>query len=642
MKTKKPTRRLAFLFIANSLLLTACGAEKADVSDTTDTAASTEQTQPASGQMAEPALTGTNLYWGDLHVHSRLSFDSYTFGNNNLTGADAFRFARGEPIMGHTGVEAQLKQPLDFLLVSDHAELLGVMVGLQEKHPSLLKTDLGKRWSTFFEQGELRKITDETVSYLRGDTALGDDVPTEYIKDVWKDIVETADQYNEPGKFTAFIGYEWTSMINSRNLHRNVIFRDDSDKALTVQPFSALDSNDPEKLWEFLDQYESQSDGSVMSIPHNGNLSDGLMFAEHTIPGEPLTPDYAERRARWEPIYEMTQVKGDSEAHPMLSPNDEFADFENWDETDIGMNPIKEDEKASTYIHGYARPALKVGLRLRESLGTNPFKFGMIGSTDSHTAFATADDNNYFGKFVDSEPGSDRLNNRMAGTLWHNRTLAASGYAAIWATENTRAGLYDALKRREVYATSGPRIAVRLFGGWNFSDEDAQAGNLAERGYAQGVPMGGDLIAAASTENAAPSFIVSALKDPDGANLDRIQIVKAWQQDGKTAEKIYNVAWSDKRALDKNGKLDALESTVDLKEPSYTNTVGAANLSAHWRDPDFNPEQSAFYYARVIEIATPRWTSYDAARFDQPLPDDVPSETKERAYTSPIWYTPPE
>lgn len=621
-----------------TLLFAACSSPKESTTEAvviesgSDTAAATETTK------TQP----NNLYWGDLHVHSRLSFDAYSFGNSNLSGADAFRFARGEAIMGHTGVEAQLKRPLDFLLVSDHAEFLGIMAGLEDKHPLIGSSEIGKRWLGYFYGGEMRRITDEYVSYLSGELSLGDGIPPEFTKDVWKSIVETADQHNEPGKFTAFIGYEWTSMINSRNLHRNVLFRDDADKTIDVQPFSALDSSDPEKLWEFLANYERETQGQVMSIPHNGNLSNGLMFAEHTISDEPLTTDYAKRRARWEPIYEMTQVKGDSEAHPMLSPQDEFADFENWDETDIGMNPIKESEKRTVYQHEYARPALKVGLRLRESLGDNPFKFGMIGSTDSHTAFATADDNNYFGKFPDSEPSADRLSNKMAGTLWHNRTLASSGYAAIWAQNNTRTDLFDALKRKEVYATSGPRIAVRLFAGWGFSEDDATAHDMAERGYANGVPMGGDLLPSNNADNGqGPTFIVSALKDPDGANIDRIQIVKAWR-DGQTShEKIYNVAWSDERSLDESGKLPALSSTVDASQATYRNDIGVSSLAAHWQDPDFNAKQSAFYYARVIEIATPRWTTYDAARFDQALPNDVPAEIKERAYTSPIWYTAP-
>ena len=377
-----------------------------------------------------------------------------------------------------------------------------------------------------------------------------------------------------------------------------------------------------------------------MAIPHNGNLSDGAMFAEQTLSGEPLDRAYAETRARWEPVYEVTQIKGDAEAHPLLSPDDEFADYENWDQSDIGANLKPEDKKADMYAHEYARPVLKLGLRLEESLGVNPFKFGLIGSTDSHTTLSTADDDNFFGKFPDSEPSPERMNNTMGGILWPNRHLTASGYAAVWASANTREALFDSLRRREVYASTGPRIVVRFFGGWGYPEDAIDRPDFAAVGYAGGVPMGGDLTAA--PDGTAPSFLVHAAMDPDGASLDRIQIVKGWvAADGSLAERVYDVAWSGDRTVDaQSGRLAAVASTVNVDDATYTNDAGASQLGAVWVDPDFDPATRAIYYVRVLEIPTPRWTTYDAVRYGLELPDDVPAAVQERAYTSPIWYTP--
>ena len=500
---------------------------------------------------------------------------------------------------------------------------------------------MGKRWDGFISEGNIGAVVAEFVAYIGGTKALDDYVPDAFISDVWGSAIAAAERYNKPGEFTAFIGYEWTSMIDGANLHRNILFRDGPEKTLKIKPYSALDSNDPEELWKFLDSYEATTAGSVMSIPHNGNLSAGMMFAEKDLAGSVFDLDYAKRRARWEPIIEMTQVKGDSETHPLISPSDAFADFENWDKTDIGMNVIKDEDKVEVFIHSYARPALKVGLKIQDQLGTNPYKFGMIGSTDSHTAFATADDDNYFGKFVGSEPSPARMTNKMGGAMWENRLLTASGYVAIWAQENTREALYDSLTRKEVYATTGPRITVRFFGGWEFQTEDSEPDNIVNAGYGSGVPMGGELgDLAKDASGKAPSFLLSAMKDPNGANLDRIQIVKGWTDQGKTYEKVYDVGVSDGRVADANGVAPMLGSTVNVKTAEYDNSIGAKQLSTRWTDPDFNPKQSAFYYARVIEIPTPRWTTYDAVRFELPLPTDVPAEIRERAYTSPIWYTP--
>ncbi len=620
-------------------MLTACGATIEEHPANGAVSANGEQKTGILSPAGKAA--NTQLYWGDLHVHSMTSFDSYSFGNKTLTAADAFRFARGEAVTAHTGEVARLSRPLDFLLVSDHAEFMGMLEGLQNEHPMLQTNPIGRRWSSLVKAGDMQTITNEFVEYVAGTRPLGDYLPKQFQQDVWNSAIETAERFNEPGEFTAFIGYEWTAMIKGRNLHRNVLFRDGAEKAAQQTPFSALSSNNPEQLWNHLSDYEEQTGGRVMAIPHNSNLSAGMMFDEKTLRGSPLDAAYAQRRAYFEPVVEVTQVKGDSETHPLISPNDEFSDFENWDKTDIGMNQITDAEKDFAYRHSYARPALGLGLRFAATLGQNPYQFGMLGSTDSHTALATADDDNFFGKFVGSEPTPERLTNKMGGAMWHNRTLSASGYAAVWATENSRAALFDALERREVYATTGPRITVRFFAGWDFTQDDAHATGLAERGYSKGVPMGSVLSTAdRNRKHSSPSFIVSALKDPEGANLDRVQIVKSWEDDGEIHERVYEVAWAGERTLNASGTLPPLPSTVDVQTASYANTNGASALTAHWRDPDFDSKQHALYYARVLEILTPRWTTYDAVRFEQALPQDVPAEIQARAYTSPIWFQP--
>ena len=451
-------------------------------------------------------------------------------------------------------------------------------------------------------------------------------------------MAQTADDYNDPGRFTALTGYEWTSMIDGNNLHRVVIYRDGAEKAGRLPPFSGQDSLDPRDLWRALARYEAETGGEVIAIPHNGNLSNGMMFPAKSVDGRPLDRAYAQLRSRWEPIAEITQVKGDSEAHPTLSPNDEFADFENWDWDNIGRSAAKEDWMLP---HEYARGALKLGLGFEAELGINPFKFGMIGSTDNHTSLATAAENNYFGKFAESEPGPARLENAMAaGQLWENWKIVASGYAAVWARENTRQELFAAMKRREVYATTGTRIAVRFFGGWDYDAGLAHDPAYLDTAYGTGVPMGGDLTAA--PEGAAPTFIAVAAKDPDWANLDRIQIVKGWlDSQGNLHEKVHDVALSDGREVNpQTGKAPPVGTTVNVADASFTNAIGAPMLAAVWTDPDFDPAERAFYYARVIEIPTPRWTAYDAKYFKIDLPDHIPATVQDRAYTSPIWYTP--
>ncbi|MDE0064208.1 MAG: DUF3604 domain-containing protein [Gammaproteobacteria bacterium] len=578
-----------------------------------------------------------NLYWGDTHLHSRNSADAYSLGNMNLTPADAYRFARGQELTAHNGMRVRLRRPLDFLVVSDHAEYLGGYYRFGVGDPLVVNTDAGRQWAAFIAQGNPEQMI-ATFTGSMDDPETYPPFPSETRRLIWQDVAQTADDYNDPGRFTAFTGYEWTSMIDGNNLHRVVIYKDGADKAGRLPPFSGQDSLDPRDLWRALARYEAETGGEVIAIPHNGNLSNGMMFPAKSVDGRPLDRAYAQLRSRWEPIAEVTQVKGDSEAHPTLSPDDEFADFENWDWDNIGRSAPKEDWMLP---HEYARGALKLGLGFEAELGVNPFKFGMIGSTDNHTSLATAAEDNYFGKFAESEPGPARLENAMAaGQLWENWKIVASGYAAVWARENTREELFAAMKRREVYATTGTRIAVRFFGGWDYDPGVIHQPAYLDIAYANGVPMGGDLTAA--PQGAAPTFIAVAAKDPDWANLDRIQIIKGWlDSKGNLHEKVHDVALSDGREVNpESGKAPPVGTTVNVAEASYTNTIGAPMLAAVWTDPDFDPAERAFYYARVIEIPTPRWTAYDAKYFKIDLPDHIPATVQDRAYTSPIWYTP--
>jgi hypothetical protein len=577
-----------------------------------------------------------NVYWGDTHLHTRNSPDAYSLGNRNLSPEDAYRFARGQELVAHNSMKVRLRRPLDFLVVSDHGEFLGAYYRHSTGDPSVVETEVGKRWTQFLKEGEPgRMMAAFTQSIYEPDPNYV--LPMASKRLIWQDVADTADRYNDPGKFTAFSGYEWTSMIDGNNLHRVLVFKDDAEKVGQIAPFSAQDSIDPEDLFEALEEYESKTGGEVLSIPHNGNLSNGLMFSSTTLSGSPLSRAYAETRIRWEPLYEVTQVKGDGEAHPFLSPDDEFADYETWDADNIGRTHPKEDWMLQ---HEYARSALKLGLKFESELGVNPFKFGIIGSTDSHTALATAAEDNFFGKFPESEPTATRTETHVAGRLWSSWRLASSGYAAVWARENTRESLFAAMKRKETYGTTGSRIVVRFFGGWEYADDDVDRPDYADIGYAKGVPMGGDLTR--GPRGKAPSFMVVASKDPDGATLDRVQIVKGWlEKDGSLGEKVYDVALSDGRQVDaKTGKAPPVGSTVNVAQASYTNSIGDAQLAAFWSDPDFDRKQRAFYYVRVIEIPTPRWTTYDAKFFGIQLPAEVPLIQQDRAYTSAIWYTP--
>ena len=578
-----------------------------------------------------------NVYWGDTHLHTRNSADAYSMGNMNMTPAQAYRFARGQEMIAHNGMRVQLRRPLDFLVVSDHSEYLGGFYRFDVKDPLVMDTVAGRRWADYVAEGDYASFFSAFVDSIN-EPENHPPFPKEVQKIIWEDVGKTADEHNQPGHFTAFIGYEWTSMIEGNNLHRVVIYRDGAVRTSQLPPFTSQESKDPRDLWRALDQYETATGGEVMAIAHNGNLSNGMMFPDEAVDGKKLNLSYAETRARWEPIYEVSQVKGDGESHSTLSPTDEFADFETWDWDNIGRSAEKEDWMLA---HEYVRGALKLGLVHEEKLGVNPFKFGMIGSTDGHNTISTPEEDNFFGKFPESEPKPERMTSGLAmGRLWQNSNIVASGYAAVWSTENTRAALFDAMKRREVYATTGSRIQVRFFGGWDYTVHDVDNPNYLDIAYSGGVPMGGDLTNGPGDR--APTFMAVASKDPNGANLDRIQIVKGWLDgQGEVQEKVYDVAWSGDRVIEpESGRLPAVGSTVDVKTATYANTIGVAELAVVWTDPDFDVNERAFYYVRVLEIPIPRWSTKDAVYFDVEVPSGIPLSIQDRAYTSPIWYTP--
>jgi hypothetical protein len=589
----------------------------------------------------------TRPLFGDTHLHTGFSMDAGAFGAK-LGPRDAYRLARGEEIMASSGQPVKLSRPLDFLVVADHSDNMGFFPDLFAGKPELLANPTGRQWYDMIKSGKGADAAIQIIVAFSQGTfpkELMYTPGTRAYRGAWQETIAAAEAYNDPGRFTAFIGFEWTSNTGGNNLHRNVIFRDDGARASQVEPFTVYPpqgSDDPVDLWKWMDNYQQKTGGSVLAIAHNGNLSNGRMFPLVEAFGKPLDAEYAATRARFERLYEMTQTKGTGEAHPFLSPNDEFAAFEIWDKGNLDLSVAKTPQMLE---YEYARSALKLGLKLEERLGTNPYKFGMIGSSDAHTGLAAMEEENFFGKTTPQEPGPERMlatfvNNAKVGAKIMDWEVGASGYAAVWATENTREAIWDAMERRETYATTGPRMIVRFFGGWDFVPADAHDRMPAFVGYTKGVPMGGDL--RRPPAGRVPTFLVAALKDPIGANLDRIQVVKGWMDaKGELHEQVYDVAWSDGRKPDpRTGKLPSVGSTVDGENATWTNTIGDPELITVWKDPDFDPAQRAFYYARVIEIPTPRWTAYDAKRFgNKPLPGTRMTVT-ERAYTAPIWFTP--
>jgi hypothetical protein len=582
----------------------------------------------------------TQPLWGDTHLHTSLSLDARAAGVI-LSPEDAYRFARGDEVTTTGGLRIRIGQPLDFLVVTDHSDAMGAMTEIVAGNPALLTDPTVRDWHNRISQGgevafdAALEVVDVFSQGKTPEVLLSRD----FAKTIWQQVIDAAEAYNDPGRFSAVIGYEWTSTTDGNNLHRNVIYRDGADLARQVLPYTVVESDNPEDLWKWMAGYEEQTGGRVLAIPHNGNLSNGLMFPDvNPATNRRLTAAYARNRARWEPLYEATQIKGDGEAHPLLSPNDEFADYETWDSGNLG--PVL--KKPEMLQYEYAREALKNGLKHEARLGANPYKFGLQGATDSHTGLTTAEEDNFFGKHSQTEPNLKRMTTdvgHFAENRWPGWYQVASGYTGVWATENTREAIFDAMMRKETYATTGSRIAVRFFGGWDFVASDADTRLPANVGYYKGVPMGGDLSGAPA--DTSPSFLVAARKDPMSGNLDRIQIVKGWlDKKGNTREKVFDVVWSGDRAPGADGKLPPVGNTVDVANANWSNTIGAPELITVWTDPDFNPGERAFYYARVIEIPTPRWTAYEAKYFNVEAPKESPMITQERAYTSPIWYTP--
>ena len=566
-----------------------------------------------------------NLYWGDLHIHTSYSTDAYISGVK-ATPNDAYTFVKGGEIKHAGGYGIRMSRPLDFAAVTDHSEYIGV---LRATDPDLPLKNRGLRE---------RLLKDGRISntLLMAQTMLGFDLENalvpgwkDFSRAAWRDIVATAEKHNDPGRFTAFIGYEWSSMPGERNLHRNVIYRSAHVPEL---PFSSVDSEDPRDLWTALEQQRKQGMTSF-AIPHNGNVSDGRMYDEVMFDGKMMDASYARRRMENEPLSEMFQVKGSSETHPLLSNEDEFAGFEIYDTL---LSQSQEDSRARG---SYIRDALRTGLEMSHNEGFNPYRFGVIGSSDGHNASSPVDENNYHGKLpiLDGSAGL-RMGeaNFYPASMPGGQRWSSAGLAAVWAQENTRGSLYDAMLRKETYATSGPRIVVRFFGGWNYPKDLFKQQNWVAQAEQHGVTMGQTLPAG---DAAAPAFAVWAMRDPLSGNLDRIQIIKGWVDDaGKSHEKLFNVAWSGPRSLDTAGNLSPVGNTVDATTATYANSIGSGQLSAVWTDPEFDPLQEVFYYARVIEIPTPRWSTYDAVTLGVPAPK--PISLQERAVTSAIWYQP--
>jgi hypothetical protein len=588
--------------------------------------------------------------WGDTHLHTGQSMDAGGFGAR-LTHEEAYRFARGEEVIASSGQPVRLSRPLDWLAITDHSDGMGMIIDALAANPAVTRFEQGRRWSEGFRAGGQEAV--DTALNLIGTVSQGDVDPELFgsympgarrYATIWSDNLRTAERFNDPGTFTSMIGFEWTSLVAGNNMHRNVIFRDGPARAGQIVPMVMTPpwgSPDPMDLYAYLEAYEKKTNGAVLALAHNGNLSNGVMFPVETrFDGSAVTKEYVEARAKWEPLYEITQIKGDGEAHPFLSPNDEFADYYNWD---VGNLDLSEAKTEDMLAREYAREGLKSGLALEAKFGTNPYKVGLVGSTDSHTGLATAEEENFFGKHTGYEPSAERLQHPFMksenGELFAWQMLS-SGLAAVWAEENTRESIFDAMARKEVYATTGSRMAVRFFGGWNFEDNDLKSRIPATVGYTKGVPMGADLTAPPEGAEA-PTFMVAALRDPIGANLDRVQIIKGWlNEDGTTSEKVYDVVWAGDRTPGEDGKVPAVGNTVDVASASWSNTIGASELAAVWTDQEFDPSRPAFYYVRVLEIPTPPWYVYDAFRYGIAVPEGAPTSQQERAYTSPIWYNP--
>ncbi|WP_226704157.1 DUF3604 domain-containing protein [Microbulbifer elongatus] len=620
------------------------GTAEGPVSDATGKTPMPESSQPSASSQSVQSSSGSNptqAYFGDTHVHTGWSADAGMDGAI-LTPEDAYRFALGEEVKSNSGMNAKLARPYDWFMITDHSDGMGVINELIAGNPEMMSDPVLKRWNEALNSGDEEKAAaaKSELIVMQSEGKLPKAVmDPKWMKSAWEKTVDAAEKYYKPGEFTTFIAYEWTvNADGGDNLHRNVIFRDDSTNTRSLLPLTTFETQDPEKLWAWMKAYEDKTGGKVLAIPHNGNMSNGRMFEEKRFDGSPMTKEWAEMRARYEPLYEVTQIKGQSESHPSLSPEDEYADWDLWDRGNLILKP----KPPGSFQYEYWRPALKAGMRLEDELGTNPFQYGANGATDTHTGLSTPDDDNFYGKFKTLEPSNTKRWDFPLLTgpsdSYMGWEMASAGTMGVWATENTREAIWDAMMRKETFATTGPRMTVRFFGGFDFSEADAE-GDLAQVGYEKGVPMGGKL---QGDKGGKPiRFLVAAMKDPEGANLDRIQIVKGWVDgSGKTHEKIYNIKWSGDRKLDAQGHIQKVGDTVDLKTAEYTNDIGDSQLVGYFEDKEFNPKHKAFYYVRVLQIPTPRWTLYDKVRNKIEMDKKVPMVQQERAFSSPIWYSP--
>lgn len=621
--------KLTLLASACMLSLAACSKKEEAPAIADSQTVQADTTDPVSDM--PPPNPENNAYFGDVHVHTGWSFDGFTNGSKT-TPSDAYAWAQGRPITGSGGPDMQIKTPLDFYMVSDHAEMMGIFNQMANPDSPLSKTELAK--GVLSPDANVRL---QTFNKVLNDMSKGTLDPmltdTKFAHNVWLDIVNAADENYIPGKFTTFAGFEWTSNPQKRNLHRVVVFRDTAH--LPDMALSAIDNDDPEFLWKWMDEQRAKG-ATLFAIPHNGNASDGLMFDLVKRDGKPIDAAYNKKRAENEPLYEITQIKGTSETTPFLSPTDEFAGFELWNYT------LSADFERPSHPKGsYARQALLDGMSQAQSGAGNPFKYGFIGDSDTHNAAATNEEFNFTGKFAFENNAKERLTGlpgAPAGQIQQIQEFSSGGLAGVWAPQNTREAIYDAMQRKETFGTSGTMMKVRFFGSFDYTKEDINKSDFVKIAYAKGVPMGSDLKPGTGK---APTFLVMAMKDPKSGNLDRIQIVKGWlDKSGKQHEKIYDVVWSGERQIDAKGKLPAVGNSVDAKTATYTNDIGAAQLAIGWTDPDFKAGERAFYYARVLEIPTPRWNTYDAARLNMAPLSKVPATIQERAWSSPIWYTP--
>lgn len=632
----------SFLILA-CLLLASCGGRNSNTPSSNDSTESAVTTTPENpGQVSESKFPD-KILWGDTHLHTSWSADAGSAGTT-IGPEEAVRFAMGEAIKSNSGQVAKIHRPLDWFCVTDHSDAMGLITGIIGGDPELMKDPIIKQWHDDINSGDPKRAQAASLDMIQrqsNKTLPAAAMDPKYAQTVWERNNAIMEKYYKPGSFTTFIAYEWTSNYNGgNNLHRNIIYRGNAKEANQVTPYTTFQSDDPESLWKWMDAYEKKTGGKILAIPHNGNLSNGLMFAQTTLSGKPFTKEYAAERQKWEVLYEVAQVKGVSEAHPSLSPTDEFANFEIWDRGNLILQPKKPGDFKAEYI----REGLKSGLKLEQQLGVNPFKYGMAGGTDAHTGITSTEEDNFFGKFKGSEPNKDRWDEnalKFDGRVVKGWELGAAGWTGVWATANTREAIWDAMKRKETYASTGPRMTVRFFGGFDFTAADLGKANWVENAYGKGIPMGGDLTAASAGK--APSFVVMAVKDPMGANLDRIQIIKGWvDAKGNKQEKVYDIVWgdADKRKPDAKGKLPAVGNTVNLETATVDNSIGDPELSTVWTDPDFNSALPAFYYVRVLEIPTPRWTAFDVVKYGIKMSNNVTMTLQERAYTSPIWYTP--